>query len=157
MVNTGFPGLLCLGEMAVSDNPQLWDFQKVTHCNSLEWVGNEYKFLLSAHKMDTVFESHTHCPNHWCTRPTANYKKIHLFEGPLVPSSPPTLASCQWFFPDMLGSFANLKNTVPLILLDNPCVWMVQLHSPRLVRLQSSFGVWDDGCLMHLKDTFERM
>ena len=26
MINTGFPGLLCLGEMAVSDNPHLRDF-----------------------------------------------------------------------------------------------------------------------------------
>ena len=39
-----------------------------------------------------------------------------------------------WHVP---GSFTNLKNTAPLILLDNPCVWVVQLHSPRLV--------WDDG------------
>jgi len=56
MLNTGFPGLLRLGEMSVSDNPQLRDFRKVVLCNSLIWVGNDYEFLLPAHKTDTVFE-----------------------------------------------------------------------------------------------------
>jgi hypothetical protein len=56
MLNTGFPGLLRLGEMAVSDNPQLRNFRKVVLRNSLEWVGNDYEFLLPAHKTDTSFE-----------------------------------------------------------------------------------------------------
>jgi hypothetical protein len=35
MLNTGFPGLLRLGEMTVSDNPTLRDFRKVVLRNSL--------------------------------------------------------------------------------------------------------------------------
>ena len=56
MLNTGFPGLLHLGEMAVSNNPQLRDFRKVTLRSYLTWIGNDYKFLLPAHKADTTFE-----------------------------------------------------------------------------------------------------
>ena len=56
MLNTGFPGLLRLGEMSVSDNPQLRDFRKVVLRNSLEWVGNDFEFLLPTHKTDTTFE-----------------------------------------------------------------------------------------------------
>ena len=56
MLNTGFPGLLRLGVMAVSDNPKLRDFRKIILRNSLIWVGEDYKFLLPAHKADTTFE-----------------------------------------------------------------------------------------------------
>jgi hypothetical protein len=56
MLNTGFPGLLRLGELTVSDSPTLRDFRKVVLRNSLSWVGNDYEFLLPAHKADTTFE-----------------------------------------------------------------------------------------------------
>jgi hypothetical protein len=56
MLNTGFPGLLRLGEMAVNNNPQLRDFRKIILRNSLNWVGNDYEFLLPAQKTDTTFE-----------------------------------------------------------------------------------------------------
>jgi len=56
MINTGFAGLLRLGEMAVSDSPKLRDSRKVTLRTSLTWVGTEYEFLLPAHKADTTFE-----------------------------------------------------------------------------------------------------
>lgn len=56
MLNTGFPGLLRLGEMTVSDNPALRDFRKVVLRNSLTWVGEDYEFTLPAHKADTTFE-----------------------------------------------------------------------------------------------------
>jgi len=56
MLNTGFPGLLRLGEMTVSDNPKLRDFRKIIRRNSLTWVGEDYQFLLPAHKADTTFE-----------------------------------------------------------------------------------------------------
>ena len=56
MINTGFPGLLRLGEMAVSDNPHLRNFQKVVLRSSLVWVGVDFEFLLPAHKTDTTFE-----------------------------------------------------------------------------------------------------
>ena len=44
MVNTGFAGLLRLGEMAVSDSPKLRDSRKTILRTSLTWVDNEYKF-----------------------------------------------------------------------------------------------------------------
>ena len=56
MLNTGFPGLLRLGEMVVNDNPALQDFRKVVLQSSLIWVGANYEFLLPAHKADTTFE-----------------------------------------------------------------------------------------------------
>jgi hypothetical protein len=56
MINTGFPGLLRLGEMAVSDNLHLRNFQKVVLRSSLVWVGVDFEFLLPAHKTDTTFE-----------------------------------------------------------------------------------------------------
>jgi hypothetical protein len=56
MLNTGFTGLLRLGEMAVNDNRDIRDFRKVVLRNSLVWIGNEYEFLLPAHKADTTFE-----------------------------------------------------------------------------------------------------
>ena len=56
MLNTGFPGLLHLGEMAISDNPDLRDFRKVVLRNSIKWLGSEFEFLLPAHKADTTFE-----------------------------------------------------------------------------------------------------
>jgi hypothetical protein len=56
MINTGFPGLLRLGEMAVSDNPHLRNFRKVVLRSSLVWVGTDFEFLLPTHKTDTTFE-----------------------------------------------------------------------------------------------------
>ena len=56
MLNTGFPGLLRLGEMTVSDNPTLQDFRKVVLRNSLTWIREDYEFTLPAHKTDTTFE-----------------------------------------------------------------------------------------------------
>jgi hypothetical protein len=56
MLNTGFPGLLRLGEMTVSDNPKLRNFRKIILRNSLTSVGEDYEFLLPAHKADTTFE-----------------------------------------------------------------------------------------------------
>jgi hypothetical protein len=56
MLNTGFPGLLRLGEMTVNDNPALRDFRKIVLRNSLTWLEREYEFLLPAHKADATFE-----------------------------------------------------------------------------------------------------
>ena len=56
MINTGFTGLLRLGEMTVSDTLNLQDSCKVVSRSSLSRVNNEYKFLLPAHKADTTFE-----------------------------------------------------------------------------------------------------
>jgi hypothetical protein len=56
MLNTGFPGLLRLGEMVVSDNPKLRNFRKTILRNSLTWVEKDYEFLLPAQKTDTMFK-----------------------------------------------------------------------------------------------------
>ena len=56
MINTGFTGLLRLGEMTVSDTLHLQDSRKVVSRSSLSWVDNGYEFLLPAHKADTTFE-----------------------------------------------------------------------------------------------------
>ena len=56
MISTGFAGLLRLGEMAVSDSPNLQDSRKVTLRMSFTWVGTEYEFLFPAHKFNTTFE-----------------------------------------------------------------------------------------------------
>jgi hypothetical protein len=56
MLNTGFPGLLRLGEMAVTDHLHLRDFRKVVLRSSLEWIGRDFEFLLPTHKTDTIFE-----------------------------------------------------------------------------------------------------
>jgi len=56
MLNTGFPGLLRLGEMAVNDSPKLRDFRKVVLRSSLKWVENDFEFLLPAQKTDSTFE-----------------------------------------------------------------------------------------------------
>ena len=56
MINTGFTGLLRLGEMTVSDTLHLRDSRKVISRSSLSWVDNKYEFLLLAHKADTMFE-----------------------------------------------------------------------------------------------------
>jgi hypothetical protein len=61
MLNTGFTGLLWLGELAVSDNPQLRDFRKVILRNSLRWLSNSYEFFLPTHKSNATFEgNHVH-------------------------------------------------------------------------------------------------
>ena len=56
MINTGFTGLLQLGEMTVSDILHLWDSCKVVSHSSLSWVDNEHEFLLPAHKANTTFK-----------------------------------------------------------------------------------------------------
>ena len=56
MINTRFTGLLCLGKLAVNDNPWLRDFRKVVLRNSFKWVRSHYEFLLPTHKSDTTFE-----------------------------------------------------------------------------------------------------
>jgi hypothetical protein len=55
MFNIGFLGLLWLGEMTVSDNPQLQDFRKVILSNSLTWVDHDFEFILPAHKVRYYF------------------------------------------------------------------------------------------------------
>ena len=61
MLNMGFPGLLRLGEMTISNNLQLRDFHKIILRNSFNWVGNDYEFLLPVQKMDTTFKgNHVH-------------------------------------------------------------------------------------------------
>jgi hypothetical protein len=61
MLNTGFMGLLHLGELAISDNPRIRDFRKVILRNSLRFLGGNYDFFLPTHKSDATFEgNHVH-------------------------------------------------------------------------------------------------
>jgi len=55
-LNTGFPGLLRLGEMTSPDNVALRDYKKITLRFSLEWLVNAYAFWLPTHKADVTFE-----------------------------------------------------------------------------------------------------
>jgi hypothetical protein len=55
-LNTGFSGLLRLGELTSPDNTALRDYRKITMCFSLEWLQDAYAFWLPAHKTDTTFE-----------------------------------------------------------------------------------------------------
>src|SRR5882762_1682015 len=55
-VNTGFTGLLCLGEMTWPNKVTLCDYKKVTMCFSLEIFVQEYSFWLPTHKTDTTFD-----------------------------------------------------------------------------------------------------
>jgi len=56
LLNTGFTGLLHLGELTWPDDLSLRDYKKVMMCFSLEWVLHAYSFWLPAHKSDTTFE-----------------------------------------------------------------------------------------------------
>src|SRR5882762_4326286 len=56
LLNTGFTGLLRLGELTWPDNVSLRDYKKVTMCFSLEWDLRTYSFWLPTHKTDTTFE-----------------------------------------------------------------------------------------------------
>ena len=56
LLNTGFAGLLQLGELAWPDKVALRDYKKVSMCYSIEWAPNTYSFWLPTHKADTTFE-----------------------------------------------------------------------------------------------------
>ena len=55
-LNTGFTGLLCLGEMTWPDRITLRNYKKVTMWFSMEWTADSYSFWLPTHKTDTTFE-----------------------------------------------------------------------------------------------------
>jgi hypothetical protein len=55
-LNTGFTGLLRLGEMTWPNNVALRDYKKVTMRFSLEWLLDAYAFWLPTQKTDTTFE-----------------------------------------------------------------------------------------------------
>ena len=55
-LNTGFTGLLRLGEMTWPDRIALRNYKKVTMRFSMEWTTDSYSFWLPTHKTDTTFE-----------------------------------------------------------------------------------------------------
>ena len=55
-LNTGFTGLLCLGEMTWPNRIALRDYKKVTMCFSMEWTQNSYSFWLLTYKANTTFK-----------------------------------------------------------------------------------------------------
>jgi hypothetical protein len=56
LLNTGFHGLLRLGELTFPDNHSIRDWRKVIRRRSLVLRQHEYEFLLPAHKADRFFE-----------------------------------------------------------------------------------------------------
>jgi hypothetical protein len=106
MINTGFTGLLRLGEMAVSDSPSLRDSRKVVSRNSLSWIDNEYEFLLPAHKADTTFEGNrVHIariinapdPQPFMTRYVASRDRVFPLHPQLWLRSSGTVPTRSWF------------------------------------------------------------
>jgi len=55
-INTGFTGLLRLGEMTWPDKVALRNYKKVTMRFSLQWLFHAYSCWLPTHKADTTFE-----------------------------------------------------------------------------------------------------
>jgi hypothetical protein len=55
-LNSGFAGLLRLGELTWPDKLVLRNFKKVTMCSSFHQSTQEYSFWLPTHKADTTFE-----------------------------------------------------------------------------------------------------
>ena len=56
LLNTGFTGLLRLGELTWPNKIALRDYRKVTMRSSLERLAHEYSFWLPTHKSDITFE-----------------------------------------------------------------------------------------------------
>ena len=56
LLNTGFTGLLRLGELTWPDKVALRDYKKVSMRHSIEWSPNTYSFWLPTHKANTTFE-----------------------------------------------------------------------------------------------------
>ena len=55
-LNTGFTGLLCLGEMTWPDRISLRNYKKVMMQFSMEWTPDSYSFWLPTKKTDTTFK-----------------------------------------------------------------------------------------------------
>jgi len=55
-LNTGFTGLLHLGELTWPDTLALRNYKKVTMRLSFQQSAQEYSFWLPTHKADTTFE-----------------------------------------------------------------------------------------------------
>lgn len=125
MLNTGFSGLFHLGEMAVSDISGLQDFRKVVLHRSLDWMCNNYKFTLPAHKADTMFEAN----------------QVHIAKIVNTPDPQPIMfdyiSSQDQLFPlhpqlwlHANGFFIIYINFSPLKLLDNPYMqWCYCTHT----------------------------
>ena len=61
MVNSGFTGLLRLGDMTLPDNLKKRNYRKLILRNSFHWDGDDFDFSLPTHKSDTSYEgNHIH-------------------------------------------------------------------------------------------------
>jgi hypothetical protein len=56
LLNTGFTGILRLGELTSPDNRSLRDYKKVTLLFLLQWLSHAYSFWLPTHKSDMTFK-----------------------------------------------------------------------------------------------------
>lgn len=56
MITTGFFALLRLGEMTFPDDPEIWEWRKITRRSSVIVTNVQYEFFLPSHKADHYFE-----------------------------------------------------------------------------------------------------
>ena len=85
-LNSGFMGLLCLGELFKNKKHALWNWKKITMRHLLKWLPNTYTFSLPCHKGD-----------YGCSWPTMDHAQIHQCAWSSLPSPPPTLVAKWWF------------------------------------------------------------
>ena len=116
-LNSGFMGLLCLGELFKNKKHALWDWKKITMRHLLKWLPNTYTFSLPYHKGDLVFEGNCVIYRGIMGAPDPlwiMHKYINVWHDHLYPLHPQlwlqsdgltpicTWWICQfwWFFPD---------------------------------------------------------
>ena len=92
MLQTGFFGLLRLGEMTFPDNPLLQNWRKVTRWSTVKITDSHYEFLLLGHKADRYFEGNkiiipterfSHNPLAHFSKYVASRNRLHLVASPL--------------------------------------------------------------------------
>ena len=115
VLQTGFFGLLRLGEMTFSDDMSLQNWRKVTRRSTVKIQGTHYEFLLPGHKADRYFKGNKiiipaerfgHTPLAHFSKYIASCDRLHLIASPLwltAAGKIPTRSffiSCLWFFFD---------------------------------------------------------
>ena len=101
LLNTGFTGLLCLGELTWPDKLALRDYKKVTMWFSMAWTPNSYSFWIPTHKANTTFKG-----NHIIIKkimgapdPHSIMMQLHNIPRHTLPIPSPNLAQIQWINP----------------------------------------------------------
>ena len=110
-LNTGFTGLLHLGEMTWPNRVTLRDYKKVTMRFSMEWTADSYSFWLPTHKTDTTFEGN------WIV-----VKKITGAPDP-HPIIENYTKSCNTIFPFHPQLWLRSNGSIPLRSWIIKCLW----------------------------------